>query len=57
MSTHTHTHTLNSNTGREITINGIRFLKLLKHGFKYDKELNRFYNIPLPSDIPKYVLK
>ena len=51
------THTLNPNTGREITINGVRFLKLLKHGFKYDKELNRLYNKPLTSGRTKYVPK
>ena len=51
------THTLNPNTGREITINGIRFLNLLKHGFKYDEELNRLYDKPLPPDTTKYVPK
>ena len=35
----TPTHTLNSNTGREILINGVRFWKLMKHEFKYDEEL------------------
>ena len=49
------THTLNPNTGREITINGVRFWKLLKHGFKYDKELNRVYDKPLPPGTTKYV--
>ena len=53
----THTHALNSNTGREITINGIHFLNLLKYGFKYKKELNRFYNTPLPSNTSKYFPK
>ena len=53
----TPTHTLNPNTRREITINGVRFWKLLKHGFKYDEEINRLYNTPLLPDIPKYVPK
>ena len=53
----TPTHTLNPNTGREITINGVRFWKLLKHGFKYDEEINRLYNTLLLPDIPKYVPK
>ena len=53
---YTHTHTLNPNTGRKITINGVRFLKLLKHGFKYDMELNRLYGTPLSPDISKYVI-
>ena len=51
------THTLNPNTGREITINGVRFWKLLKHGFKYDEELNRVYDKPLPPGTTKYVPK
>ena len=50
----THTHTLNHNTGREITINGVRFWKHLKHGFKYDEELNRLYEKPLPPGTTKY---
>ena len=45
------THTLNPNTGREITINGVRFWKLLKH------ELNQLYDKPLPANTPKYVSK
>ena len=53
----TPTHTLNPNTGREITINGVRFWKLLKHGFKYDEELNRLYDTPLPLGTTKYVPK
>ena len=53
----TPTHTLNPNTGREITINGVRFWKLLKHGFKYDEELNRVYDKPLPPGTTKYVPK
>ena len=53
----TPTHTLNSNIGREITINGVRFWNLLKHGFKYDEELNQLYDKPLPPDTPKYVSK
>ena len=48
---------MNPNTGREITINGVRFLKLLKHGFKYDKELNRLYDKSLPLGTTKYVSK
>ena len=51
------THTLNPNTGREITINGVRFWKLLNHGFKYDEELNQLYDKPLPANTPKYVSK
>ena len=51
------THTFNPNTGREITINGVRFLNLLKHGFKYDKELNRLYDTPLPPGTTKYIPK
>ena len=51
------THTLNPNTEREITINGVRFLKLLKHGFKYDEELNRLYDTPLPPGTTKYISK
>ena len=53
----TPTHILNPNTGREITINGVRFLNLLKQGFKYDKELNRVYDKPLPPGTTKYVPK
>ena len=49
------THTLNPNTGREIQVNGVRFLNLLKHGFKYDEKLNRFYDQPLPEGTTKYV--
>ena len=49
------THTLNPNTGREIQINGVRFLNLLKHGFKYDEKLNRLYDQPLPEGTTKYV--
>ena len=51
------THTLNPNTGRGIQINGVRFWNLLKHGFKYDKKLNRLYDKPLPPDTTKYVPK
>ena len=51
------THTLNPNTGREIQINGVRFLKLLKHGFKYDEKLNRLYDTPLPLGTTKYIPK
>ena len=51
------THTLNSNTGREIQINGVRFWNLLKHGFKYNEKLNRLYDTPLPQDTTKYVPK
>ena len=49
------THTLNPNTGREIQVNGVRFLNLLKHGFKYDEKLNRLYDQPLPEGTTKYV--
>ena len=51
------THTLNSNTGREIQINRVRFWNLLKHGFKYDEKLNRLYDTPLPEGTTKYVPK
>ena len=51
------THTLNTNTGREILINYDRFLNLLKHGFKYNEELNRVYDKLLPPDNPKYIPK
>ena len=51
------THTLNSNTGREIQINGVRFWNLLKHGFKYDEKLNRLYDTSLPEGTTKYVPK
>ena len=51
------THTLNPNTGREITINGVRFWNLLKRGFKYDEKLNRLYDKPLPEGTTKYVSK
>ena len=51
------THTLNPNTGWKIMINGVRFLNLLKHGFKYNKELSRLYDKPLSSDTPNYVPK
>ena len=51
------THTLNPNTGREIQINGVRFWNLLKHGFKYDKKLNRLYDTPLPLGTLKHVPK
>ena len=50
-------HALNPNTGLEILIKGVRFLNLLKHGFKYDKELNRFSDKPLPPDTHKYITK
>ena len=48
---------MNSNTGREIQINGVRFWNLLKHGFKYNEKLNRLYDTPLPQDTTKYVPK
>ena len=51
------THTLNPNTGREIQINGVRFWKFLKHGYKYDEKLNRLYDKPLPPGTTKYVPK
>ena len=31
---------MNPNTRREILINGVHFLNLLKYGFNYNKELN-----------------
>ena len=51
------THTFNPNTGREITINGVRFWKLLKHGFKYDEELNQLCDKLVPPGTTKYVPK
>ena len=51
------THTLSPNTGREIQINGVRFWNLFKHGFKYDKKLNRLYDTPLPLGTLKHVPK
>ena len=51
------THTLNTNTGPEIQINGVRFHNLLKRGFKYDEKLNRLYNKPLPPHTPRYIPK
>ena len=53
----TSTHILNPNTEREIAINGVHFLNLLKHGFKYNEELNWLYNTPLPLGTPKYIPK
>ena len=40
-----------------ILINGVRFLNLLKYGFKYDEELNRLHNKPLSPGTTKYVPK
>ena len=46
-------YTLNPNSRREITINGVRFHNLLKRGFKYDEKLNRLYDTPLPQGTTK----
>ena len=51
------THTLNPATGREVTINGVRFNNLLKHGYKYNAELNRLYEDSLPPDTTVYIPK
>ena len=32
-----------------------RFYVLLEHGYKYDEELNRLYDEPLPPDSEKYI--
>ena len=32
-------------------------MNLLKHGFKYDEELNRLYDTPLPLGTTKYIPK
>ena len=50
-------HTINPNTGREIIIGGERFLSLIEHGYKYDEELNRLYDKPLPLGTTKYIPK
>ena len=52
-----YTHTLNPATGREVTINGVRFNNLLKHGYKYNAELNRLYEESLPPDTTVYIPK
>ena len=51
------THTLNTNTGRKIQINGVRFWNLFKRGYNYDEKLNRLYDTPLPEGTTKYVPK
>ena len=53
----TYTHTINPNTGREVIIGGDRFFKLMEHEYKYDEELNRLYDKPLPPGTPKYIPK
>ena len=50
-------HAVNSNTRRKIQINGVRFWRLLKHGYKYDEKLNRLYDKPLSPGTTKYVPK
>ena len=50
-----YSHTVNPRTGREILVYGDRFFKLLEHGYKYDEELNRLYEEPLPPDTPVYI--
>ena len=52
-----YSHTLNPATGREVTINGVRFNNLLKHGYKYNAELNRLYEESLPPDTTVYIPK
>ena len=52
-----YSHTLNPATGREVTINGVRFNNLLKHGYKYNAELNRLYEDSLPPDTTVYIPK
>ena len=51
-----YTHTINPNTGREVVIGGDRFFKLMEHGYKYDVELNRLYDKPLPRGSAYYEL-
>ena len=50
-----YSHTVNPRTGREILVYGDRFFKLLEHGYKYDEELNRLYEEPLPPDTAVYI--
>ena len=52
-----YTHTINPNTGREIIIGGDRFFSLMEHGYKYDPELNRFYDKPLPPGTTTFIPK
>ena len=52
-----YTHTINPNTGREIIIGGDRFFSLMEHGFKYDAELNRLYEKPLPPGTTTFIPK
>ena len=50
-----YSHTVNPRTGREILVYGDQFFKLMDHGYKYDEELNRLYEEPLPPDTPVYI--
>ena len=50
-------HAMNTNTGRKIQINGVRFWNLFKRGYKYGEKLNCLYHVPLPPGTTKYVPK